>query len=182
MEERDIAGQGQVFTETTFNPIFEDKEVIGVACFARDVTAAKRQQDQLKKAPERYDLVTLATSDAIWDWDLPADTITWNDNVQLIFGYKYLIDDAAHWKEHLHPDDAQNVIDSVEAAIREGRNNWSGEFRFKTGPNEYRYVVARSYIMKNEQGRPIRMIGSMRDIQQRKIQEEEIRKLSLVAS
>ncbi|UYQ95906.1 PAS domain S-box protein [Chitinophaga horti] len=181
-EERFMPDLGQVFTETTFNPIFEGTDIVGVACFARDVTTTRQQAIQLKKAVERYDLVNLATNDAIWDWDLAEDKITWNDNVLLTFGYQYMIDDASHWKEHLHPDDAERVIESVFGAIYEGKTNWSAEFRFKTGNNTYRYVIARSYIMKNDKGQAVRMIGSMRDIQDRKSSEEEIRKLSLVAS
>lgn len=182
MEERNLPEVGQIFTETTFNPIFQDDKVVGVACFARDVTETKQRQIELKKAVERYDMVNLATNDAIWDWDLVLNKVVWNNNVQTLFGYNYLIDEDSRWKDHLHPEDAERVIESVYKAIYDGSTHWSAEFRFLRSDKTYRYVHARSYILQNAEGKSIRMIGSMRDIQDRKMQDEEIRKLSLVAS
>lgn len=182
LEERNMEDMGQIFTETTFNPVYEDDKVVGAACFARDVTRRKQQQIELKKALERYDTLNLATNDAIWDWDLIEDKVVWNNNVQTLFGYKYLVDEDSHWKEHIHPEDLGKVTDSLAKAIGEKRTHWALEFRFLRSDNTYRHVFARSYILKDEQGNAVRMIGSMQDIQEKKLQEVEIRKLSLVAS
>lgn len=170
------------YAEISFEPIIHKEKITGVACLARNVTERKQQELALKKALERYDLLSLATNDAVWDLDLSTQVVTWNDKVQQLFGFSSLEDHVSYWQSRIHPEDAEMVIQSVEDAIRGRQSHWYGEYRLKGLKNKYRHVNSRGYIIYNEKDEPVRMIGALQDIEERKIQEEAIRRLSLIAS
>jgi len=77
------------FLEIRFNPIFnENGEVIGTSCFAHDTTRKKRIEHKVRDINRQYSILSKATNDVIWDWDLPSDSISWNHGIKTIFGYE----------------------------------------------------------------------------------------------
>lgn len=193
--EKCLAGEKQLFdfaketddgnwsyVEVAFEPITHKEKITGVACLAQDITDRKRQELALKKALERYDIVSLATNDAIWDLDLVTRQVAWNDNAQHLFGFSQLKEHTSEWWARIHPEDVDAISVSIEQAFREKQQHWSGEYRLRGRKDRYRHVASRGYIMYDNKQGPVRMIGALQDIEDRKAQQEEIRKLSLVAS
>jgi PAS domain S-box-containing protein len=170
------------YLEISFDPIYHNGAITGVACMAWDVTEEKLHELALRKALERYDIVTMATNDAIWDFDLLKNTVTWNDNALHFFGFSKREEEVSFWASRIHPEDNQRVMDSVYQAVREGQNHWQGEYRLLDLKGRYRHVISRGYILYNEKKEPVRMIGAMQDIEDMIVKNEEIRRLSLVAS
>jgi PAS domain S-box-containing protein len=168
--------------EITFDPIIHNGTITGVACMAWDVTEEKLHEQALKKALERYDIVTMATNDAIWDFDLLKNRVTWNDNALHFFGFSNRDEEVDYWASRIHPEDSKYIMDSVYEAISEGQNHWRGEYRLLDLKGQYRHVISRGYIVYNEKKEPVRMIGAMQDVEDMILKNEEIRRLSLVAS
>ena len=128
---------------------------------------------------ERYRLAALATDDAIWDHDLIGNTIWWSDAASAFLGLPggEGTTDSDYWEQHLHPDDRARVVHVMWDAIKAGRNRWSCGYRFLAGNGEYVDVFDRGFVIKDDEGHPIRAVGAMADITDRRHAEAELRKL-----
>jgi PAS domain S-box-containing protein len=126
--------------------------------------------DDVRRAHERYALVARATNDVIWDWDAEHGTIVWNGALQTMFGYEpEQIDNRLQWWDsHLHPDDRERVVNGINGIIEQGGSSWSDEYRFERADGSFTEVLDRGYIARSEDGTPIRMIGAMLDVTERK--------------
>ena len=144
--------------------------------FMLDITEAKKAEEALKESEERYRLVARATDETIWDSDILANAQTWNGAVETMFGYPpEQRTSTAWWEQHIHPGDRERILASVDASFESGREMWSGEYRFRRADGAYSTVVDRAYVVRDADGRPVRMIGSMSDITGRKQYERELR-------
>jgi len=133
----------------------------------RDIEQAA---DEVRRAHERYALVARATNDVIWDWDAEHGTIVWNDALQTMFGYAPdQIDNRLQWWDsHLHPDDRERVVNGINGIIEKGGSSWTDEYRFERADGSFTEVLDRGYVARAEDGTPVRMIGAMLDVTDRK--------------
>jgi two-component system, sensor histidine kinase and response regulator len=144
--------------------------------FMLDITEAKKAEEALRKSEERYRLVARATDETIWDSDILADEQVWNGAVETMFGYPpEQRTSTAWWEEHIHPGDREGILADVDAVLEGGGEVWSGEYRFRRADGEYSTVVDRAYVVRDAEGIPVRMIGSMSDVTGRKQYERELR-------
>ncbi|MDB5277375.1 MAG: sensor signal transduction histidine kinase [Ferruginibacter sp.] len=148
----------------------------------QDITAQKLLAVSLAESNQRYKFVAKATSDAIWDWDLVTDMIYWGDGIDSIFGYRYsqLNVHSNFWNYNIHPDDIDKIMKSINAAIEGVQENWFAEYRFLKANNEYAFVTDKGFVIRNEQGKAIRMVGAMQDITQQKQKEQHLKLLESV--
>ncbi len=126
---------------------------------------------------QRFQYVARATNDAIWDWDLVKQAISWTSAIQTTFRHTtHEIGPGPGWRfEHLHPEDRERVERGLQAAIERGSETWSAEYRFLSGDGKYASVLDRGYIMRDNNGRAVRMIGAMMDITALKQVEKKMR-------
>lgn len=119
---------------------------------------------------ERFQLVTRATNDAVWDWNLLTDALWWNESHGILF--RYPPDPAgstgATWIARIHPDDRARIHDGIHAAIDRGLTTWADEYRYRRADGSYAHVLDRGYVLRDAAGRPHRMLGSIQDITERK--------------
>ncbi|GAB4093505.1 PAS domain-containing protein [Flaviaesturariibacter terrae] len=135
----------------------------------------ERQATALQESMERHTLVSRATSDVVWDWNLLTNENWFNDNFELLFGNRSTSSpDISAWEDRLHPDDRERILDSVDAAIHSGEPYWEGEYRFRKADGSWAHILDRGHTLYNEQGEPVRMIGSMQDISHLRALQEEI--------
>ncbi|WP_010228289.1 PAS domain S-box protein [Gillisia marina] len=143
----------------------------GLSVYFKDITTKKRAGEEIRIAKERYDLITKVTHEAIYDWDIPQDTLEWSEAYFSSFGYAIppLDKGLEHWENQLHPDDKEQVVASLESAMEDNSVDiWEYEYRLIKADKEISIVIDRGLITRNEEGIPIRMIGSLQDISQLK--------------
>ena len=147
--------------------------VLGVAT---DITDRKRSEDQLKKTGERFRLVASATNDVVWDWDLVTDAIWWNEGVLTLFGYD---PDAPGntwwWSDSLDPADRARTLASLRQAIAGSGSVWQAEYRLRKANGRHADVTDRGFIVRDDSGKAIRMIGALRDVTAQRRSEEILR-------
>jgi PAS domain S-box-containing protein len=157
--------------------LLHDPAVGAIVTNARDVTERKAAEAALRASETRYRLAARATSDAIWDWDLLGGQVEWNEGVQTLFGYttESVAATADWWLERIHPDDHARVVAGIQAVIDGGAQTWSAEFRFRRADGSWADVVDRGYVVHDERGRPVRMIGAMANVTEPRRLEAELR-------
>lgn len=138
---------------------------------------------QLKQALERYDFISKATSDTIWDWDIPNDTILYNGGIHKMFGYtaQEVQEIRTWWMNNIHPEDIYHVNQMLEVAFSRGRQNIELMYRYKSADGSYKYIFDRAFIVYNSEGKPVRMIGSMQDETRRYEEENRITRAIILA-
>lgn len=136
----------------------------------------KRSEEALRKSDERFRLVTRATNDAIWDWNLQTDDLWWNVGFQKLFGYsaEEVGSTVNSWTGRVHPDDFERVNDAIYQLINSGQQNWADEYRFLRRDGSYAFVKDRGYVVYDESGMPLRMLGSMMDVTEHKNAEMQL--------
>jgi diguanylate cyclase (GGDEF)-like protein/PAS domain S-box-containing protein len=159
---------------------YSEKDVDFLTSVADQIAIAierKQAEDALVQSKERFDLVTRATSDAIWDWNLETNEIWWNEGFHNLFGYagdEIGTDADTSWKQRLHPDDSERVVQGIHQHIVSGNSKWADEYRFRRSDGTYAFVIDRGYVVHDAKKKPIRMIGSMMDVTERKELEHQL--------
>ena len=143
----------------------------------RDRAEIERHQLALREADEHFHLVSYATNDVVWEWDLVTGRVWRNEGIQRLFGYppEEIDPDMAWWQERIHPTDREKVVKGLRAAIDDGEKFWSKEYRFQRVDRSYADVFDRAYIRWNEAGIPFRVQGAVMDITARNHAEEILR-------
>jgi PAS domain S-box-containing protein len=138
--------------------------------FARDITEPRAVEEERMAALRRLELVARATNDGIWDWDLTTDTVWHNEVYATAFGYRTEEVGAVAkdwWRQRVHPQDREVVLAGLEEVLRDGQERWSARYRFQRKDGTYVWVVARAFVLRDEQGRAVRMVGSTTDLSER---------------
>ncbi|MCG9792404.1 PAS domain-containing sensor histidine kinase [Flavobacterium algicola] len=136
----------------------------------------------IKESNEKYNIVAKATSDTIWDWNIIDDKLQWNNGIESLFGYKpaNVGETSFWWFGNIHPEDSIKMSIKLYSFIEQKTDHWQDEYRFKCADNTYKYVLDRGFLIKDENGKPARMIGAIQDITKRKQEELRLKLLETV--
>jgi len=140
-----------------------------------EVTRQSDSAERLRESEERFSLAVSGMNDGIWDFSLVSDQAYHSDRCRELLGLqpgeKFSHDTLF---ERMHPDDR----DASQRAIRnhlEARVPLDIEYRVQIAANQYRWFRARGCAVWDDNGKPVRMVGSITDISNHKAQEEILR-------
>ena len=158
-------------TAILFKYIFTKNEIRNNVFFDQ----LRQTNKDIKESNERYDIVAKATSDTIWDWKIQEDEMIWSKGIHAVYGYNEneIGKGSSWWFENIHPEDSIKMSIRLYSFIEQKTEKWQDEYRFRCADNTYKYVLNRGFLLKDENGRAVRMIGAIQDITKQK--EEELR-------
>ncbi len=137
----------------------------------------KKAEQEIKDSSERFDLVTRATNDMIWDWDFASNEVWWNHNFNNFFGYDK--DKTNHhissWINNIYDEDRKRVVEGIYAVINEGKKYWTAEYRYLKLDGTVLNIYDRGYVLHDAANKPFRMIGSMLNITDRINAEQAVK-------
>jgi PAS domain S-box-containing protein len=136
-----------------------------------DFTETIESEKKIQESIERFNIVSKATSDTIWDYTVSANEMVWNRGIKGIFGHKDLVDyttSSDWWHKNIHPEDLQRVTGKLQQHLQDRVARWQDDYRFKCGDGSYRYIFGRYFLVFNELGTPVRIISAMQDVTKRK--------------
>ncbi|HLF46077.1 MAG TPA: PAS domain-containing protein, partial [Chitinophagaceae bacterium] len=151
-------------------------KITSLLAVTRDITESKRAEQDLLELTTRLQLATSSAKIGIFDWDIPKNKLIWDENMYRIFGVSPDKFSGAFeaWSDTVHPDDIQNGLAEVQAAI-DGTKDFHTFFRILWKNKEVRYVEGQATILRDAEGKATRMIGVNRDITEQNKAEEAIR-------
>jgi len=167
-----------ISTALFFNYILSKNEKKNIAVFKK----LKETNEEIKESNEKYDIVAKATSDTIWDWKIQEDSINWNKGIEGIFGYNpaEVGKTSKWWFDKIHPEDSIRMSIKLYSFIEQKTEKWQDQYRFRCADGTYKYVLDRGFLLKDESGRAIRMIGAIQDITKQKEEEQRLKLLETV--
>ncbi len=147
-----------------------------VVGFGRDITERNRNEEKLRSAIERFEILSRATSDTIWDWNIKEDSITYNRGITKTFGYSLaqIKSRADWWKENTHTDDNIVVDNQMAELFKTQGQNIQMEYRYRCADGSYKHIKDRAFVIYDAEGNPVRMVGAMQDLTNEKNHEREI--------
>ncbi|MDX1572509.1 MAG: PAS domain-containing protein [Methylophaga sp.] len=156
----------------------ENGNIVAVEGYIADITEQKAIDEVVRQSEQRFQLLSKATNEVIWDWDLRTDAIWWNEAFETLFGYDSDEQEftLAFWKSRIHPDDRHRVVSDLDRAIADKATSWNASYRFIRQDDSIAQVMDRGYLIYDElKGQAVRMVGSITDITERLALEEQLR-------
>ena len=135
----------------------------------------KKLQDSEVRLTEAQRIAHLGS----WEWNIIDNSEIWSDEQFHIFGYNpgEITPTYQHFLDAIHPEDSDFVIDTIQKTLYE-KQSYQIEFRIIRPNKEVRTILAQGQVYRDQQDKPIRMIGTVQDITERKQAEDELNKLS----
>jgi len=140
---------------------------------ATDITERRSAEQQLAHGAQMLFMATEIGKVAMWDWNVETGELVWSDEHFRIEGYEVgeVIPTYDVWAARVHPDDRAGCDSKIERAMQSGED-YVNEYRIVQPRGDVRWVSARGRFLYDEKGRPVRMLGAMIDITQRRREEE----------
>jgi len=149
------------------------KGISGVA-YTVDLSRLRRTEQALRESEARVRFTLEAAQAGWWDWNIKTNESVWSDQNYKLFGVEPAKRRASYeaWADTIHPDDRARAIAEVKAAIEGGTADYRSEFRIIHPERGVRWIIALGQVLKDEKGKPERMLGLNLDITSRKAAED----------
>ncbi len=158
-------------------PIFDiNGKVSHVIEYIRDVTDRKLTEAALKESEERYALSSRGANDGLWDWDIKSNNVYYSDRWKTMIGFqgKEFKNNPDEWFDRIHPDERMQVKTEITAHINGHTAHFENEHRILHKDGSYRWILSRGLAVRDASGNAYRFAGSMTDITDRKMAEEQL--------
>jgi len=157
--------------------VFDDDGHVGrIVGTNSDISRRKRAEAALTKSEERFSLAMQGANDGLWDWNLKTGEVYNSPRWFEMIGYQpgELSDTREDWVAMMHPDDHLKLAEFQANFVRDDAMNYDMDVRMRHKEGHYVDILSRVIIVRDDDGFPIRMIGTNTDITDRKKAESEV--------
>ena len=168
-----------IFVSISTSALLDSKgNITGSSKIIRDITRQKEDENRIRLSNERYEAVAKATSDAIWDFDYQTNkTFIAGTGYRDLFGYPLvnIFSEPGFWEDRIHPEDKERVLKTMDdVKLDKSVSQSSMEYRFRRADGSWAYLNDRFFIIRDKEGRSLRLLGAKQDITKRKEAEQEL--------
>jgi two-component system cell cycle sensor histidine kinase/response regulator CckA len=142
-----------------------------------DLTERKRAEEALRESEEQLRLALQAANQGLYDLNVQTGEAKVSPEYTTMLGYDpgEFQETTTRWIERLHPDDREQAVATYQAYVREDTPDYIVEFRQRTKSGDWKWILSLGQIVAwDEEGKPLRMLGTHTDITQRKQMEESL--------
>jgi PAS domain S-box-containing protein len=179
MQSRDIYTEPgeEIWWETSFNPIREEQQIIGVACHSRNITQNRKYQSELWQLNQKLETAQKLAKLGYWELNLQTNELFWTHEVYSIWGrHPFNFQPSfQQFLETLHPDDRDEFLKKRNLVLT-GQESLDIEHRILLPDGSIRYVHEKGSLFKDQFGKQSRYSGTVQDITLRKLHEQQLEK------
>ncbi|GAB1595766.1 EAL domain-containing protein [Lysobacter claricitrinus] len=170
--------QGRVWTH-----LHRDGHTMRMAIFNHDIDfhgraarlVAAQDVTERERAEERFHLVSRASNDVIYDYDVDRGEVWWSESYYTRFGtLPQPVVPVDEWATRVHPSDHARVVSGLKDALDGGEDEWREQYRYRRGDGSYALVIDRAFIQRDTTGRALRVVGGMLDMSERESYEARL--------
>jgi PAS domain S-box-containing protein len=144
---------------------------------ARDITQQREAEIKLQESEARWQYALEGSNQGVWDWDIANGKVFYSSRLKSMLGFKDddFSDGVEEWSSRIHPDELQAVLAEVDKHLRQETLFYQTEHRLKNSAGEYQWILdSGKVVARDEDGKPLRMIGTHQDISVRKAIEQAL--------
>ncbi len=165
----------EMWTEISVNPVYQNEQVVFIACYARDISERKRQQEQIKLVNEKLEISQQIAKLGVWEFDLQSQELYSSAETLRIFGLeeKGAKNNLQTLMNLIHPEDKQYFNTEFQYAL-EGEKILNIEHRIVTSTGLVKTVNQRGSLRYDSGNIPVTFSGVTQDITDRKYLAEQL--------
>lgn len=150
-------------------------ELVGYSAVVRDLTERRRVEEALRASERSLNEAQRIAHIGDWDYDIARDTGRWSDELYRIFGLapRSITPSYRRFLSSIHPGDREAVRKTVREALYRV-DHLTTEYRIVRPSGEVRHVQTRCEVVRDASKKPLRLVGTMQDITERKALEEQL--------
>jgi PAS domain S-box-containing protein len=177
LEHRMLTAQDQIrWVQSTCRMVCAEGQLCRIDGITTDITTLKQIQESLRVSEERLRLALKAANQGLYDLNLKTGEAVVNSEYATMLGYDphTFQESNALWIDRLHPDDRDSVSQQYTSYIRGEISDYAVEFRQRTQSGDWKWILSLGKIVAwDEDGQPLRMLGTHTDISERKKAEQD---------
>lgn len=133
-------------------------------------------QQALTESEDRFNHAVSATNDGVWDWDPITNVVYYSPRWKSMVGYREdeVENKFASWEALVDPEGKQATLDAIDKIIKGEQNSFATEFRMRHKNGNWVDILSRGKALRDESGKPYRLVGTHTDITHRKQLEKEL--------
>ena len=142
-----------------------------------EIGEREQAESQLRESQERWQLALQGSNDGIWDWNIKTHENFFSLRCKEMLGYSEgeFENNLYEWTKRIHPHEQERVLQIIQDHLDKKTPYYVAEYRMKCKDGSYKWVFDRAQALWDQKGNPIRMVGSISDITERKQAEEALR-------
>ena len=147
----------------------------------REVDQLRDHQEKVEKEHQRFLIATGGTGDGIWDLDLATEDIHFSDRWKEMLGYRAdeVEDNLEGWLSRVHAEDLTRLRAIIDAGIAGEVSVIEQRYRILTKNGDYRWMLTRGEVVKNADGKAVRVVGRQTDVDEDDESQDAIRSSGL---
>jgi len=173
-------------------PVIDEEKVkpvmdflLNMTLLISEISIQKLEQIELnnaiKSSEGRWKYALEGAGDGVWDWNAQTNEVFFSDQWKAMLGYNNdeIGNTLDEWDKRIHPDDKDLVYLDLNKHLTNETPIYQNEHRVLCKDGTHKWILDRGKVIsRNEDGKPLRVIGAHSDISERKKAEEEIKKLN----
>lgn len=159
----------------------EDGQPLRLIGTHTDITERKAATKALQESQARWQFALEGTGDGVWDFNLQTLEKFYSTQWKQVLGYgeNEIGTDNSDWRNLVHPEDLASCDSLFQQHLRGEIPIYQNEYRMRCKNGDYKWILSRGKIIEwAEDGQPLRVIGIITDISDRKMAELEREKLT----
>lgn len=171
-----------VWVEVVIRTMHDDEgRLVGYLGVSRDMSERRKTESALRESEERWHFALEGSGDGVWDWNAVTDKVYFSPRWKRMLGYEdhEIGDTLAEWDSRIHPDDRERTFAELDRHFRGETPVYFSEHRLRCKDGTYRWILDRGMVIERKpDGKPLRVIGTHTDIENRKRMETELERVA----